>query len=462
MKSAVESIDPTRAKVTVEVPFAELKPSLDAAYQRIAKQVNIPGFRKGKVPPPVIDRQVGRSAVLDEAINDALPKLYVQALQDNDLVPLAQPEIEITRLEDNKTLEFSAEVTVRPPITLPSYDAIEASVADVTVSDADVEEQVQQLRERFATLNDVERAAADGDYVTIDLVASTKEGEPIEGGELSGYSYQVGRGDMLPGIDEVLAGMSAGDEATFASQLLGGDSEGQEVDVTVTVVGVKEQELPELDEEFAQTASEFDTMDELTADVRTRLERGKRLEQAASARDAVLEKLLDATDVPLPDEVVQQEVGGRRQEIQQQLGQAGMTLEQYLDNEKQTVDEFEAEMEKRVRDSMAAQFILDEVAKAEEIGVEQEELQEHLMRRAQQSGQEPNEFMKHMVEHNHIPEMVGEVVRGKALAKIVETATVTDGSGNVVDLKNLRPDGSIGEPVDASAGESVEEPAPAE
>ena len=462
MKSAVESIDPTRAKVTVEVPFAELKPSLDAAYQRIAKQVNIPGFRKGKVPPPVIDRQVGRGAVLDEAINDALPKLYAQALQDNDLVPLAQPEIEITRLEDNKTLEFSAEVTVRPPITLPSYDAIEASVADLTVSDADVEEQVQQLRERFATLNDVERAAADGDFVTIDLVAANKDGEPIEGGELSGYSYQVGRGDMLPGIDEVLAGMSAGDEATFASQLLGGDSEGQEVDVTVTLTGVKEQELPELDEDFAQTASEFDTMDELTADVRTRLERGKRLEQAASARDAVLEKLIDATDVPLPDEVVQQELGGRREEIQQQLGWAGMTLDQYLDNEKQTVDEFEAEMEKRVRDSMAAQFILDEVAKAEEIGVEQEELQEHLVRRAQQSGQEPNEFMKHMVDHNHIPEMVGEVVRGKALAKIVETATVTDGSGNVVDLKNLRPDGSIGEPEPEGAVESVEEPARAE
>ena len=462
MKSAVESIDPTRAKLTVEVPFAELKPSLDAAYQRIAKQVNIPGFRKGKVPPPVIDRQVGRGAVLDEAINDALPKLYVQALQDNDLVPLAQPEIEITRLEDNETLEFSAEVTVRPPITLPSYDAIEASVADLTVSDADVEEQVQQLRERFATLNDVERAAVDGDFVTIDLVAAGKDGEPIEGGELSGYSYQVGRGDMLPGIDEVLAGMSAGDVATFASQLLGGDSEGQEVDVTVTLVGVKEQELPELDEEFAQTASEFDTMDELTADVRTRLERGKRLEQAASARDAVLEKLIDATDVPLPDEVVQQELGGRREEIQQQLGWAGMTLDQYLDNEKQTVDEFEAEMEKRVRDSMAAQFILDEVAKAEEIGVEQEELQEHLMRRAQQSGQEPNEFMKHMVEHNHIPEMVAEVVRGKALAKIVETATVTDGSGNVVDLRNLRPDGSIGEPEPEGAVESVEEPARAE
>jgi len=445
VKSAVESIDPTRAKLTVEVPFEELKPSLDAAYQRIAKQVNIPGFRKGKVPPPVIDRQVGRGAVLDEAINDALPKFYVQALQDNDLVPLAQPEIDITKLEDNETLEFTAEVTVRPEITLPSYDGVTASVDDVAVSDADVEEQVQSLRERFATLQDVERAAADGDFVTIDLVASL-DGEPIEGGDLSGYSYQVGKGDMLPGIDEVLVGMSAGEEDTFTSQLLGGELEGKDVEVLVKVAAVKEQELPELDEDFAQTASEFDTMDELTDDVRTRLARGKRLEQAAAARDAVLEQLIEATEVPLPDEVVQQELTGRREEVEQQLSMAMMSLEQYLDNEKQTVDEFEAEMEKRVRDSMAAQFILDEVAKVEQLGVEQEELSEHLMRRAQQSGQDPNEFVKHMVEHNHIPEMVAEVVRGKALALIVEGATVTDASGNAVELKNLRPDGSIGEP----------------
>ncbi len=459
MKSAVESIDPTRARLTVEVPFEELRPSLDAAYQRIAKQVNVPGFRKGKVPPPVIDRQVGRGAVLDEAINDALPKFYVQALQDNDLVPLAQPEIDITKLEDNQTLEFTAEVVVRPSITLPSYDGVQASVEDVAVTDADVEEQVQVLRERFATLKDVERAAADGDFVTIDLNA-TREGEQVEGGELSGYSYQVGKGDMLPGIDEVLVGMEADGEGSFTTQLLGGDLAGQDVEVTVTVTAVKEQELPELDDDFAQTASEFDTMDELTEDVRTRLGRGKRLEQAAAARDAVLEKLIDATEVPLPEEVVQQELAGRREEVEQQLSMAGMTLEQYLDNEKQTIDEFEADMEERVRDSMTAQFILDEVAKVEQLGVEQEELSEHLWRRAQQSGQDPNEFVKHMVEHNHIPEMVAEVVRGKALALIVEGATITDESGNVVELKNLRPDGSIGSPEEDSA-ESVQAPVPA-
>ena len=416
MKSAVETLSPTRAKITVEVPFEELKPSLDAAYQAIAKQINIPGFRKGKVPPPVIDRQVGRGAVLDEAINDALPKLYVQALQDNDLQPLAQPEINVSKLEDNTLFEFTAEVDVRPTIEVPAYDALSVQVDDISVSDEDVDDEVESLRERFATLKDVERPAADGDIATIDLKA-TRDGEPVEGGEVSGYSYKVGSGDMLDGIDEALRGMSAGEETTFTSQLLGGDLSGQDVEVSVSLSAVKEQELPELDDEFAQTASEFDTIEELREDVTTRLERSKRLEQAAAARDAVLEQLLDSAEIPLPESVVAEELAGRRQEIEQQLTYAGTSMEQYLDNEKQTIDEFEAELEKRVRDAMASQFLLDEIAKAEEIGIEQEELSEHLFRRAQQSGQNPDEFVKHMVEHNHIPEMVSEVVRGKALAQ---------------------------------------------
>jgi trigger factor len=454
VKSAVETLSPTRAKITVEVPFEELKPSLDAAYQAIAKQINIPGFRKGKVPPPVIDRQVGRGAVLDEAINDALPKLYVQALQDNDLQPLAQPEIDVTKLEDNSLFEFTAEVDVRPTIDVPAYDALTVEVEDVAVSEEDIDEQVEALRERFATLKDVERPAADGDVVTIDLTAS-RDGEAVEGGEVSGYSYKVGSGDMLEGIDDALRGLSADEEATFTSQLLGGDLAGVDVEVKVSLTAVKEQELPELDDDFAQTASEFDTIEELRQDVATRLERGKRLEQAAAARDAVLEQLLDAAEIPLPEGVLAEELAGRRQEIEQQLTYAGMTMDQYLEGESQTIDEFEAELEKRVRDAMASQFLLDEIARTEEIGVEQDELSQHLFRRAQQSGQNPDEFVKHMVEHNHIPEMVSEVVRGKALARIVEGATVTDASGNAVDLKNLRPDGSVGDP-EAEAAEAAE------
>ncbi len=445
MKSAVETLSPTRTKLTVEVPFEELKPSLDAAYKKIAQQINVPGFRKGKVPPMVIDRQIGRGPILDEAINEALPKLYVQALQDNDIEPLAQPEIDITKLEDNEVLEFTAEVDVKPEITLPDLEALEVEVDSFELSDEDVDTQVGTLRERFATLNEVDREAAEGDFVVMDLKAM-KDGEVVEGAEVSGMSYQVGRGGMLDGLDEALTGMKAGDEKTFSSELVGGEVAGMPVEVEVKIGAVKEQELPELDDEFAQTASEFDTVDELVADVRTRLERGKRLEQASAARDAVLEKILDMVEIPLPDGLVDQELEARRENVQQQLTYAGMTMDSYLESEGQTLEEFEADLTERTRDAIAAQFVLDEVAKKGNIGVDQQELSDHIFRRAQQSGQDPNEFAKHMVEHNHIPEMVSEVVRGKALALIVEGAKVVDDKGEHVELKNLRPDGSIGEP----------------
>lgn len=445
MKSAVETLSPTRAKLTVEVPFEELKPSLDAAYKQIAKQINVPGFRRGKVPPAVIDRQVGRGAVLDQAINEVVPQKYVEALQENSLTPLAQPEIEVTKFEDNEALEFTAEVDIRPEIDLPSYDGVEAEVEDAELTDADVEEQVEALRERFATLVDVERPAADGDFVVMDLKA-TRDGEVVEGAEVAGMSYRVGRGGMLDGLDEALTGMAAGEEKTFSSQLVGGDLVGEDVEVLVSVSQVQEQELPELDDEFAQMASEYDTVEELTADVRERLGRGKRLEQAAAARDAVLEALLEKVDVPLPETVVTDELNARRQNIEQQLAMAGITMEKYLEDEKQTQEEFEADLDRRVRDAVAAQFLLDEIAKREEFGIDQQELSEHMVRRAQQSGQDPQEFANHMFEHNHIPELVQEILRGKALARLVESAVVKDASGNVVELKNLRPDGTIGEP----------------
>jgi trigger factor len=445
VKSAVETLSATRAKLTVEVPFEELKPSLDKAYKTIAQQINVPGFRRGKVPPMVIDRQVGRGTVLQEAINEVVPQKYVEALQSHDLQPLAQPEVEVTRIDDNEAIEFTAEVDVRPEITVPDWHGLTAEVDDLEVTDEDVEEQVEALRERFGSLSDVDRPAADGDFVTIDLVA-TRNGEPVEGAEVSGMSYRVGRGGMLEGLDEALVGMSAGDNKVFSSQLVGGDLVGENVEVQVKVSQVQQQDLPEVDDDFAQMASEFDTAQELTEDVRARLANGKRLEQAASARDAVLERLLDQVDVPLPETMVADELTERRRTIEQQLAFAGITLEKYLEDEEQTQEEFEADLERRVRDAVAAQFVLDKVANELEIGVDQAELSEHMVRRAQQSGQEPQEFANHMFEHNHVPELVAEIRRGKALAEIVESAAVTDGSGKVVDLKNLRPDGTLGNP----------------
>ena len=459
MKSAVETLTPTRAKLTVEVPFEELKPSLDAAYQKIAKQINVPGFRRGKVPPQVIDRQVGRGVVLDEAINEVLPKAYVEALTENNLTPLAQPDIEVTKFEDNETLEFTAEVDVKPEIDLPAYDGLSASVDDLEVSDDDVAEQVDALRERFGTLIDVERPAQEGDFVVIDLVA-TNDGEVVDGAEIAGFSYKVGSGGMIDGLDEALVGVGVDEEKTFTTQLVAGDLVGQDVDVKVKVTQVQEQELPELDDDFAQEASEFDTLDELREDVRERLTRGKRLEQAAAARDAVLEALLEKVEVPLPETMVTEELNARRANLEQQLQMSGLTLEKYLEDEKQTQEEFEADLERRVRDAVAAQFILDKIAKKEEFGIDQAELTQHMIRRAQQSGQDPQEFVNHMFEHNHVPDLVQEIRRGKALQLLVEGAEVKDASGNTVELKNLRGDGSIGEdePEVPEAGETDEAP----
>lgn len=444
MKTTTESLSPTRLKLTIEVPFEDFQAELDKAYKSIGSQITVPGFRKGKVPAAIVDQRVGRGAVLDEAINTVLPAWYTEALTDNDIQPLSQPEIDLTKFADGEPIEITAELDVRPEITLPDVAAIAVTVEDAEVTDADVDEQLDALRERFATFVDVERAAADGDALTIDLSAKDKDGGDIDGATADGLPYTVGKGGMLEGLDEAVTGLSAGETATFSTELVGGELKGEPVDVTVKVVEVKQRDLPELDEEFVQTASEFDTVDELRADVLERLTRGKRMEQAAEARDLVLDEVIGQVEAPLPEAVVAEELTQRRQQITEQLTYAGLTFEGYLEEEGQTEDEFEAELERRVRDSIVAQFVLDQVVSAEELQVEDAELSSHIIRRAQQSGQDPNSYIQHIMEHNHVPEMMSEVLRGKALASLVESAKVTDKSGNEIDLKSLQADGSLG------------------
>jgi len=456
VKSATETLNPTRVKLTVEVPFEELKPSVDAAYKKIAQQITIPGFRRGRVPAAIVDQRIGREAVLEEAVNEALPTLYMQALRENDVKPLSSPQIDVTQFGDGESLEFTAELDVVPEITLPEYEGLEVSVEDAVVTDEDVEEQVQALRERFGTLQEVDRAAADGDFVTIDLSAA-QDGEPVESGQATGVSYKVGNDTMLDGIDEALVGMAAGDAKTFSTALLAGDLAGQPVEVEVSVSAVQEQQLPELDDDFAQLASEFDTVAELRDDLRERLARARRVEQATAARDAVLEQLLSLVEMPLPEQVVADELAARRNQIDEQLSYSGMTMSEYLETEGRTEDEFEGDLQKRVRDSLASQFLLDEVARTQQMGVDESELTQHIVRRAQQARVSPDDYAKHAMEHNHIPTLVSEVVRGKALASIVESAKVTDASGNPVELKRLQPDGTYADEADDEAAPVVEE-----
>ena len=439
MKTDLETLNPTRVKLTVEVPFEELKPSLDAAYKKIGSQVSIPGFRKGKVPPRVIDQRFGRGVVLEEAVNEALPRFYGQAVEENSVQVLGQPEVDVTEFEDGQHLKFTAEVDVRPEFDLPEYDGLEVTVDDVDVTDDEVAEQLDGLRERFSTLTGVDRAAADGDFVSVDLSAVV-DGEAVEDLTAKGLSYQVGSGSLLDGLDEAITGLSAGESRDFTTTLVGGDHAGEEATVTVTVVSVKERELPELDDEFAQMASEFDTLDELRDDVRARLTQMKSVQQGVQARDRVLEALLAEVDIPLPEGVIKAEVDARNHNLAHQLEAAGMSKEDFLAAEGQSAEEFDADIEKRTREAMTAQFVLDKVVEKEQLSVNEQELTQHIIRSASRYGMGPDQFAQQVVQAGQVPVLVSEVVRGKALALVLERAKVVDESGRQVDLEALRED----------------------
>ncbi|GAA2040449.1 MULTISPECIES: trigger factor [Streptomyces] len=454
MKSAVETLNPTRVRLTVEVPFEELKPSLDAAYRKINQQVTVPGFRKGKIPARIIDQRFGRGAVLEEAVNDALPKFYSEAVSEGELNPLGQPEVDITELKDNELLTFTAEVDVRPEITIPDYTGIEVTVEAAEVTDEDVTEAVDQLRERFASTSVVERAAAEGDVVKLDLEAKV-DGEVLEDGVAEGVDYTIGSGQLLDGIDEAVTGLEADGTATFTSTLKGGSAAGREAEVTVKVISVSARELPELDDEFAQLASEFDTLEELRADSRRRLADQKKYQQATEAQEKVLDALLELVEVPMPEKLLQDEVETRKHNLEHhQLGQLGMDLDAYLKLQDKTTEEFEAELKEQAEKGIRTQFVLDQIAKTENLTVSQEELTEHLVRRAQSSGMSPDQFAQAVVEGGQVPMLVGEVSRGKALATVVEAVKVTDTNGEPVHLDDEDEDAA--ETTEAAA-EVVEE-----
>lgn len=454
MKSAVETLNPTRVRLTVEVPFEELKASLDAAYKKINQQVSVPGFRKGKIPARIIDQRFGRGAVLEEAVNDALPKLYTEAVSEAELNVLGQPEVDITDLKDGEHLNFTAEVDVRPEIVIPDYSGIEVEVDAVEVTDENVDKAVEELRERFASTSPVERAAEDGDVVTIDLEAKVDD-EVLEDGVAGDVSYTIGSGELLDGIDDAVKGLEAGGEATFTSELKGGSAAGREAAITVKVSQVAARELPELDDEFAQMASEFDTLEELRADSRKRLEHMKSYDQATQAQERVLEKLIELVEVPVPEKLLADEIETRKHNLEHhQLGQMGMTLDQYLEIQGKTAEEFETETHEAAVKGIKTQFILDELVEKEKLNVSQEELTEHLMRRAASSGMSPDQFAQAVVQGGQVPMLVGEVARGKALAVVVEASTVKDTKGEVIDLSDEEEEEEPAEAADSAEGET--------
>jgi trigger factor len=417
VKSTAETLSPTRVKLTVEVPFDELAPSLDAAYQVIAKQVSIPGFRKGKVPARIIDQRVGRAAVLEEAVNDVLPKAYEDALRENSVVPLGRPDVQVTEIADGESLTFTAEVDVRPEFDLPDYSGIAVQVDDAEITDEDIEEQLTGLRGRFASLTPVERAAADGDVLLVDLLGYEADGSSVE--DLSGHalSYELGTDGMLPGFDDAVRGATAGETRTFEFTPEGGEYVGRPLTVNVTVSAVRERALPAADDDFAQMASEFDTIGELRDDIRTRLGRVRVLEQGMQARGKVHEALLGLVDFPVPDGVISQEV------------------EEHFADGHAGDDAHRAEVEREARDGLRSRLLLDKIAEAEEISVGESELSSWLLQNAPRYGMAPDAFAQALVQAGQLPMAIGDIRRAKALAVVTSKARIVDASGRPVDLE---------------------------
>jgi trigger factor len=436
VKSTVENLGPTRVRIAVELPFEEIQSSLDAAYKSIGQQVKIPGFRPGKIPARVIDQRIGRAAVLEQAVNDALPKAYSEAVRETGIKAIGQPEIEVTSLEDRESISFTAEVDVVPDFAVPAFESLEVSVDDATVTDEQVDEQFESLRERFASLRGVQREVQTGDYVSIDLVASVN-GEEVEGGSASGLSYEVGAGDLVEGLDDAIAGKSAGDSVTFSTTLQAGPFAGSESEVTVTVNSVKEKDLPAPDDDFAQLASEFDTVEELRDDLREKLGRANLLTQGAQARDKALEALLAEVDIPLPESLVQAEIDWRTHDAVHALDHDEDRLAAELEASGSSREEFDAQVLETAQQSVKSQLVLDAIAESEALTVTEAELTEYLFRQAQRYGMAPQEFANQLVQAGNLPALMSDVRRNKALATVLDAITVKDASGNAVDLSAL-------------------------
>ncbi len=431
MKTDVEELSPTRVKLTIEVPFSELKPNLDKAYREVAKQVNIPGFRPGRVPPRVIDTRIGRSHVLEQAVNEAVPELYSKAVAEHEVVPLGQPDLEITRLDDGQELAFTAEVDIRPSFELPDLEQLSVTVDNAEVDPDQVEEYLGSLRERFASLKTVDRPAQTGDFASIDL-AATIDGEVVEDAQATGVSYEVGTDSMLDGLDDALAGMSAGESKTFTTELAGGKQAGMAADVLVTVNSVKVKELPELDDEFAQSASEFDTVGELRASTRKQLEAMRQAGQAGQARERLLDELIQQLDIPLPERIVQAEVDARHQSLRDQLERAGLTMTAYLESAGTTQAKLDEDFDADARRSMKAGFILDTLVSQEDLKVTGEQLSAYVTEQAYRMGVAPDRLAQQLSDNGQLPAVAADVLRGNALTLLAERARVIDEAGRPV------------------------------
>ncbi|WP_311523353.1 trigger factor [uncultured Corynebacterium sp.] len=432
MKTNVEKLSDTRVKLNVSVPFDELGPEIDQAYKAISQQVNIPGFRRGKAPRQLIDARFGRGPILEQVVNDMLPTRYEQALAENDLNPLGQPEIEVTKIEDNDVVEFTAEIDVRPEIEVPDFSKIEVTVPELKVDDEAVDAELDSLRERFGELKDTKRKMKTDDFAVIDLEASI-DGEKLDDASAEGLTYRVGADDLMKGLDTALRGMKTGEDNEFETEIQYGENKGKKATVKVHVQQTKERKLPDLDDEFVQMASEFDTVDELRESTREQVEENAKAKQAADIRDEVLKAALAQVEFALPESIVDEQVHNQLHQLLGQMAHDENALAQLLEAQGTTREEFDKESREQAEESVRTQLFLDAVAEEEQPEVSQQELTDHILFTAQSYGMDPNQFVAQLQQSGQIANLFSDVRRGKALAAAISRTSVKDEAGNKVD-----------------------------
>ncbi|OBA81654.1 trigger factor [Mycolicibacterium elephantis] len=461
MKSTVEKLSPTRVRINVEVPFTELEPEFDRAFKQLAKQVRLPGFRPGKAPRKLLEARVGREAMLDQVVSEALPGRYSEAVTSSDVSPIGQPDIEITKKEYGEDLVFTAEVDVRPDIELPDLDSLKITVDPIEVTDEEVDAELQSLRARFGTLKGVDRPAQTGDFVSIDLSGSI-DGKELPEAATEGLSHEVGSGQLVEGLDEAIVGLKDGESRVFTTKLAAGEHAGEEAQVTVTVKSVKERELPEPDDEFAQLASEFDTIDELRDNLREQVQRTKRVQQAEQIRDKVLETLLEQVEVPLPEKIVQAQIDDTLHSAIHSLDHDEARFAEMLEKQGSSREEFDADNRSNAEKAIKTQLLVDAIADKLDVQVGQNDLTERLVLMSQQYGMEPQQLLQALQQNNQLPAMFADVRRGLAVAAVVQRATVTDTEGDVIDTTEFfgRPgDGAEDDGAEDEAATAAETPA---
>ncbi len=460
MKSTVEKLSPTRVRINVEVPFTELEPDFERAFKQLAQQVRLPGFRPGKAPRKLLEARVGRGAVLEQVVNDALPSRYSEAVTSAELQPLGQPEIDITKLEDGEELVFTAEVDIRPEIDLPDLSALNITVDPIQVGDDEVDTELQNLRARFGTLTGVDRPAAEGDFVSIDLSA-TVDGEEVPEAATEGLSHEIGSGQLIEGLDEAIIGLKVEESKTFTTTLAAGPYAGKEAEVTVKVNSVKERELPEADDEFAQLASEFDTIAELKESLVEQVSRVKRIQQAEQIRDKALEVLLADVEVPLPEAIVKAQVDDTLHNAIHGLDHDEEKFNESLTEQGSSREEFDADNQSNAEKAVKTQLLMDAIADKLDIQVGQGDLTERLVLMSRQYGIEPQQLLQVLQQNNQLPAMFADVRRGLTIAAVVHGATVTDTDGNVIDTAEFFGPAGGAEAAEAE-GEAADEKADSE